>query len=135
MQHQNGCKLLVNFELSDLSENHSINFTIWTTYRLIRSYWVRLTHVLYNILQVCNYHQQFYRPENLCVIITGQIEPDQVFKTVKPFEDKILSKVHVSKTLLFQFSFFFVHFQLRAFSECTFTWIFNLGSNQKIIFI
>ncbi|KAL9988958.1 hypothetical protein ACROYT_G003456 [Oculina patagonica] len=42
--------------------------------------------------KVCNYHQQFYRPENLCVIITGQIDPKQVFETVKPFEDKILSK-------------------------------------------
>ena len=39
---------------------------------------------MYNILQVCNYHQQFYRPENLCVIITGQIDPNQVFETVKP---------------------------------------------------
>ncbi|XP_015753164.1 PREDICTED: uncharacterized protein C3H1.02c-like [Acropora digitifera] len=42
--------------------------------------------------KVCNYHQQFYRPENLCVIITGQIDPKKVFETVKSFEDKILTK-------------------------------------------
>ena len=68
---------------------------------------------MYNILQVYNYHQQFYRPENLCVIITGQIDPNQVFETVKPFEDKILSKA----SKLFQFSVI-LHVQLRAFSEC-----------------
>ena len=44
------------------------------------------------IQQVCSYHQQFYRPENLCVIITGQIDPVKVFQTVKSFEDKILTK-------------------------------------------
>ena len=43
-------------------------------------------------IQVCNYHQQFYRPENLCIIITGQIDPKKVFETVKSFEDKILTK-------------------------------------------
>lgn len=84
---------------------------------------------MYNILQVCNYHQQFYRPENLCVIITGQIDPNQVFETVKPFEDKILSKA----SKLFQFSVI-LHVQLRAFSEYIFKWIFNLGSNQKRYF-
>lgn len=44
------------------------------------------------IQQVCSYHRQFYRPENLCVIITGQIDPVKVFQTVKSFEDKILTK-------------------------------------------
>ncbi|XP_073242896.1 uncharacterized protein C05D11.1-like [Porites lutea] len=42
--------------------------------------------------KVCSYHQQFYRPENLCAIITGQIDPVKVFQTVKSFEDKILTK-------------------------------------------
>ena len=37
------------------------------------------------------------------MIITGQIDPKQVFETVKPFEDKIVSKV----SKLFHFSVFF----------------------------
>ena len=47
----------------------------------------------FTALQVCNYHQQYYRPENLCVIITGQIDPNKVFEAVNPFEEKIISKV------------------------------------------
>ncbi|KAK3733082.1 hypothetical protein QZH41_008418 [Actinostola sp. cb2023] len=46
--------------------------------------------------KVCNYHRQFYRPENLCVIITGLVDPDKVFEVVTPFEDKILSKKALS---------------------------------------
>ncbi|XP_031560013.1 uncharacterized protein C05D11.1-like [Actinia tenebrosa] len=42
--------------------------------------------------KVCDYHRQFYRPENLCVIITGMVDPDKVFEAITPFEDKILSK-------------------------------------------
>ena len=73
---------------------------------------------------MCNYHQQFYRPENLCVIITGQIDPKQVFETVKPFEDKILSKA----SKLFQFSVIFNYlFSSGVFSECIFKWLSNLG--------
>ena len=44
-------------------------------------------------LQVCDYHKEFYRPENLCLIITGQVEPEQVFAALQPFEEKILAKV------------------------------------------
>lgn len=47
----------------------------------------------FTALQVCNYHQQYYRPENLCVIITGQIDPNKVFEAVNPFEEKIIGKV------------------------------------------
>ena len=45
------------------------------------------------LCQVCDYHRTFYRPENLCVIITGQINPDDVFKALQPMEEKIASKV------------------------------------------
>ncbi|XP_055534540.1 uncharacterized protein C05D11.1-like [Wyeomyia smithii] len=38
------------------------------------------------------YHAAFYRPDNLHVIITGQIEPDDIFKALEPIEQKILSK-------------------------------------------
>lgn len=38
------------------------------------------------------YHAGFYRPDNLHVIITGQIEPEDIFKALEPIEDKIMSK-------------------------------------------
>ncbi|KAK7094598.1 uncharacterized protein C05D11.1-like [Littorina saxatilis] len=42
--------------------------------------------------KVCNYHRHFYRPENLCLIITGNIQPEDVFKALRPVEDKIKQK-------------------------------------------
>ncbi|XP_076319317.1 uncharacterized protein C05D11.1-like [Tachypleus tridentatus] len=38
------------------------------------------------------YHQAYYRPENLCIIVTGQVMPEDVFRAINPVEDKILSK-------------------------------------------
>ncbi|XP_054283976.1 uncharacterized protein C05D11.1-like [Macrosteles quadrilineatus] len=38
------------------------------------------------------YHKEFYRPENLTLIITGQVKPEDLFKTLEPFEQKIASK-------------------------------------------
>uniref|UniRef100_A0A182JL08 Uncharacterized protein n=1 Tax=Anopheles atroparvus TaxID=41427 RepID=A0A182JL08_ANOAO len=38
------------------------------------------------------YHASFYRPDNLYVIITGQIKPDDIFKAIEPIEEKIISK-------------------------------------------
>uniref|UniRef100_A0A182P602 Peptidase M16C associated domain-containing protein n=1 Tax=Anopheles epiroticus TaxID=199890 RepID=A0A182P602_9DIPT len=38
------------------------------------------------------YHAAFYRPDNLYVIITGQIKPDDIFKALEPIEEKIVSK-------------------------------------------
>uniref|UniRef100_A0A1S4GM16 Uncharacterized protein n=1 Tax=Anopheles gambiae TaxID=7165 RepID=A0A1S4GM16_ANOGA len=38
------------------------------------------------------YHAAFYRPDNLHVIITGQIKPDDIFKALEPIEEKIVSK-------------------------------------------
>lgn len=43
--------------------------------------------------QVCDYHREFYRAENLYLIITGMVEPEQVFKAIEGFEKKIMSKV------------------------------------------
>jgi predicted Zn-dependent peptidase len=42
---------------------------------------------------VCNYHRDFYRPENLCLIITGSVTPEEVIKTLQPIEEKIKKKV------------------------------------------
>ncbi|PVD22506.1 hypothetical protein C0Q70_18320 [Pomacea canaliculata] len=41
---------------------------------------------------VCDYHQQFYRPENLCLIITGAVQPEEVFEALKPVEEKLKKK-------------------------------------------
>jgi len=43
---------------------------------------------------VKNYHKDFYRPDNLCLIITGKVEAEDVFKAIKPFEEKVKSKVY-----------------------------------------
>ncbi|XP_064646790.1 uncharacterized protein C05D11.1-like [Lineus longissimus] len=42
--------------------------------------------------KVCNYHKEFYRPENLCLVITGQVKAEDVFEALKTFEDKIEKK-------------------------------------------
>ena len=44
-------------------------------------------------LQVCAYHSSYYRPDNLCLIVAGQVEPEQLFRALTPVEEKILSKV------------------------------------------
>jgi len=42
--------------------------------------------------KVINYHKEFYRPENLGVVITGQVDIEEVLKTCESFEEKIVSK-------------------------------------------
>lgn len=43
--------------------------------------------------KVRNYHKEYYRPENLTIIITGQVKHTEVFKALQGIEEKILSKV------------------------------------------
>lgn len=45
-----------------------------------------------NNQKVRAYHKNFYRPENLCVIVAGSVSPAEVLKALEPFEKKILSK-------------------------------------------
>lgn len=42
--------------------------------------------------KVRNYHAQFYRPENLTLIITGQVKIDDVAKALETVENRILGK-------------------------------------------
>jgi hypothetical protein len=42
--------------------------------------------------KVRQYHRQFYRPDNLCLIITGMVSPQKVFEALRPVEDKIVKK-------------------------------------------
>ena len=41
---------------------------------------------------VRQYHQDYYRPDNLCLIITGKIDVDDVIKSLLITEETILSK-------------------------------------------
>ena len=43
--------------------------------------------------QVRAYHKSFYRPDNLALIVVGQVEADQLFEALNPLEEKIISKV------------------------------------------
>lgn len=38
------------------------------------------------------YHDKYYRAKNLCIVVTGSVEPEQVFAAIKPIEDKIAFK-------------------------------------------
>ncbi|KAL0123609.1 hypothetical protein PUN28_005848 [Cardiocondyla obscurior] len=38
------------------------------------------------------YHEKYYRPENLTVLIVGQVEHEKVLEVLKPLEKKIISK-------------------------------------------
>lgn len=38
------------------------------------------------------YHKQFYRPDNLTVIVTGQVKAEALFEALKPFEERIAAK-------------------------------------------
>eukprot|EP00762_Andalucia_godoyi_P004356 ANDGO_08127.mRNA.1 Uncharacterized protein YOL098C len=42
--------------------------------------------------QVRNYHRQYYRPNNLGLIITGNVEPQELFTALEPLNKKIKSK-------------------------------------------
>ena len=44
--------------------------------------------------KVRSYHNSYYRPDNLYLIVTGQVEPEQLFTALAPFEEKIKSKVN-----------------------------------------
>jgi Zn-dependent M16 (insulinase) family peptidase len=42
--------------------------------------------------KVRQYHKDFYRPDNLCLVISGKIVPEDVFKHLDAVEKKIVSK-------------------------------------------
>lgn len=45
--------------------------------------------------KVKKYHKDFYKPENLCIIIAGQVKHAEVFKSLQPVEEKIMSCVNI----------------------------------------
>lgn len=54
--------------------------------------------------KVRQYHQEFYRPENLTIIITGQVKHADVFKALQIIEKKIISKVYMYNCFYFDSS-------------------------------
>ncbi|XP_055692741.1 uncharacterized protein C05D11.1-like [Lutzomyia longipalpis] len=42
--------------------------------------------------KVRDYHAAFYRPENLAIIVTGQVSIDALLRVLKPVEERILKK-------------------------------------------
>lgn len=63
--------------------------------------------------KVRQYHAQFYRPENLTLIITGQVGIDDVAKALESVEARILAKVNKNK----QPHFFSVIFSQSAYID------------------
>lgn len=48
---------------------------------------------VFSYFQVKNYHKKFYRPENVLIIIVGQVNSNDVIKALQPIERKIYAKV------------------------------------------
>lgn len=42
--------------------------------------------------KVRDYHKQFYHSKNFCVVVTGPVDPEDIFRAIKPVEDKIVEK-------------------------------------------
>lgn len=41
--------------------------------------------------KVCDYHNKMYRPDNMAIIVAGQIDSDEIIKVLEKFEEKILA--------------------------------------------
>lgn len=44
-----------------------------------------------NNTKVRNYHKEFYHSKNVCIIVTGPVQAQDIFKVIKPIEDKIVA--------------------------------------------
>jgi len=42
--------------------------------------------------KIRKFHHDFYRPENLHIVVTGQVQPCEIFAALEPVEQKILGK-------------------------------------------
>jgi Zn-dependent M16 (insulinase) family peptidase len=42
--------------------------------------------------KVCDYHKKLYRPDNMAIIVAGQIDDNELINTLTNFEKKMLSK-------------------------------------------
>ena len=47
------------------------------------------------IEKVRAYHKEYYRPENLLLTITGRIDEQQLFESIRHIEEKVLAMPHL----------------------------------------
>ncbi|KAI8327052.1 Metalloenzyme, LuxS/M16 peptidase-like protein [Choanephora cucurbitarum] len=45
-----------------------------------------------SVEKIRNYHKSYYRPDNLCLIVTGQVNKESLLKALEPVEESILKK-------------------------------------------
>ncbi|KAI7848898.1 Metalloenzyme, LuxS/M16 peptidase-like protein [Circinella umbellata] len=45
-----------------------------------------------SVEKIRGYHRDYYRPDNLCLIITGTVDHEKVLKSLEPVEENIISK-------------------------------------------
>ncbi|KAI9473757.1 MAG: Metalloenzyme, LuxS/M16 peptidase-like protein [Benjaminiella poitrasii] len=45
-----------------------------------------------SVEKIRNYHQSYYRPDNLCLIITGKVDKNELLKALEPVEESIIEK-------------------------------------------
>ena len=44
--------------------------------------------------RVCEFHNKYYKPGNMAIVIAGEIEADEIIEVLEKFEEKILTKVN-----------------------------------------
>jgi len=47
--------------------------------------------------KVCDYHASMYKPDNLAVVVVGNIKAAEIIELLEKFEEKILAKVIFTK--------------------------------------
>ncbi|GAA5806689.1 hypothetical protein MFLAVUS_000037 [Mucor flavus] len=45
-----------------------------------------------SVEKIRDYHQSYYRPDNLCLIVTGKVDKDELLKALEPVEESIIKK-------------------------------------------
>ncbi|KAI8644434.1 Metalloenzyme, LuxS/M16 peptidase-like protein [Parasitella parasitica] len=45
-----------------------------------------------SVEKIRDYHKSYYRPDNLCLIITGKVEKNELLKALEPVEESIIKK-------------------------------------------
>lgn len=54
---------------------------------------LKMGNVFYlSLYSVRQYHKSYYRPDNLCLIITGKVDKDELLKALEPVEESIIKK-------------------------------------------
>ena len=73
-----------------------------------------------NIERVREYHAKYYRPDNMYLTITGNIEPEALFASLEPVERKLMEKLD-------QYPAFEKPFSVSSFTLCVYIY-FSLSN-------